>query len=112
MKEAIWKTMPLGDYRFVGGQGQQMILNDLVGFRPEAMSKMLIQKFGRQIWVPYAKIKTYISSDCTPFCTSQIKEALRFMEKNDLLEVENRQRRQTYPPECKIRFSGATLFSR
>lgn len=112
MKEAIWKAMPHGDYRFVGDHGEQLTLIDIVRSPVAELRDTLISRFGNRTWVSVAELLNYISSDRTPFFAGQVKEVLRTMEDNHRLEVQakTRGRQKSYPPECKIRFSNTSLF--
>lgn len=112
MKEAIWKAMPYGDYRFVGGHDEQFTLKNIVAPDTTLLRDTLIKHFGNDAWISVADIHDYVSSDNTPFFTGQVKETLRAMEDDHRLEAREstRGKRKSYPPGCKIRFSNANLF--
>lgn len=114
MKEAIWKVIPDGSYRFLGGQGEQLLLDDVMEPDFSVLCTALVKKFGDKSWVSVDDIENYVSSDSTYFHTGQLREVLRDMERRDSLQVKDstRKRRNTYPPGCKIRFASKphTLF--
>lgn len=112
MKEAIWKVIPDGSYRFLGGQGEQLLLDDLMKPDLSVLSAALVKEFGDIDWVSIEDIENYVSTDRTYFHRGQLREALRNMESEGGLEVSNRKRRNTYPPGCRIRFASKshTLF--
>lgn len=115
MKEAIWKAMPDGGYDFRGGQDKQMILSGIVEPATTLLRNALIKEFDYFRWIPFTDIRTYVSSDRTPFFSGQLKETLRDMESDRGLEVKEgtRRRRRSYPDKCVIRFlpDSLTLFS-
>lgn len=70
MKEAIWKTNPSGDYLFRGGQGNQLLLNDIIaGCDFTHLSDLLTKQFDESTWVSVEKVKAFISSDQTYYYT-------------------------------------------
>ncbi len=109
MKEAIWKTVPSGDYRFHGGdRGQMSLLEPDYGPLQDALK----ERFKDSGWVSIKKVEEFVRSDATIYYAGQLRShALKPMERDDQLEVnpETRKRRFTYPEGCQINFRPQVL---
>ena len=69
MKQAIWKVVPFGDYRFFGGRiGQLTFAEDLDNFTP--FENDLCQKFSDQEWITIKEVIEFSKSDQTDFHSS------------------------------------------
>ena len=108
MKQAIWKTMPLGDYKFVGVRDQQRSFGqDVVDFT--TLEDALCEEFGYGKWVRIEALQDFVKSDKTNFHSGHLKtETLKPMENNGKLEVRRQgsrnRRKGTYPNGTEIQF--------
>ena len=107
MKKAIWNVAPFGNFRFRGGQQDQMVL---FGNTPdiEPLRQALQDRFSDAGWVSIDDVLEFVRSDETIYHDTQVKTpALKPMEQQELLRVDEdtRLRRYTYPPGCRIKFA-------
>ncbi len=106
MKQAIWKVSPFGDFKFRGALTDQLTFGiDVVDFSP--LEKALHDKFGNKGWVRIEDVLWFVMSDQTEFHSGHLKQrTLVPMERTGGVEVKDgtRQRRNSYPNGCLLRF--------
>lgn len=106
MKQAIWKEMPLGDYKFVGGRDQQLSFGEgAVDFT--TLESALYEEFGYDKWVGIEDIQNFVMSDKTNFHSGHLKiKTLKPMESAGKLEVQpgSRNRKWAYTKGTVLRF--------
>ena len=111
MKQAIWKVVPSGDYRFVGGFRDQLHLGpSMVGL--EQFRVDLFNKFKSIPDVDIATVIDFAKSDGTMFHSGQLKrDTLRPMEQEKAIIVERPagSKQGSFPPGSKIRFLASSL---
>lgn len=103
MKEAIWKAMPTGSYRYVGDGGTQLSM-DLEGVDLSRLDDELIGRLTAQ-WSDVGELEAYLQGDGTRFHPGQMKRALKGLEQSGKIEADPQSRQivRTYPPGTKIR---------
>jgi three-Cys-motif partner protein len=110
MKEAIWKAVKDGSFRFRGARQTAQLSIDLdqpVDFRP--LQHALQERFRASDWVDVEYVEDFVSSDQTDFYPAQLREgALKPLERVGLMQVRmthGTRRGQTYPRgRCQLRF--------
>lgn len=106
MKEAIWKVVPSGDYRFRSGLDSQLHLGStMVDY--SSLRRALYEEFKSQTEVDIESVSDFVKSDRTEFHSGQLRNhALKPMEDEGAIEVVpgSRSRRGTYPNGTKLRF--------
>ena len=104
MKNAIWKIVPSGNYRFVGTNSPQLTLSiDNPNFAP--LKEALQDRFIGKGWVRIEDVIDFVMSDETDYHSGQVKtKVLRPMEKNKEIEGKDRSKSFTYPERTKIKF--------
>ena len=106
MKQAIWKVAPFGDYRFHGGQNQQLTFGtELLDFGP--LEQALQREFAPKGWTDIEEVIRFVKSDVTEYHSGHLKSrTLRPMEKRGELEVKRAdgKRPGTFPDGTKLRF--------
>ena len=109
MKKAMWRVAPNGDYRFVGGNQDQVPFGEgIVDFNE--LQKQLVDRFHGNGWIPMDEIEDFVMSDETLFHSGHLrKRALAPMEQARVIEVIRPKGGQGFPTEgTKIRFSEKT----
>ena len=106
MKKAIWRVMPLGDFRFRGARiGQGVFEGGLVDY--SELQEALRGKFDSDEWTTFEAIKEYVMSAQTGFHSGQLKaKTLKPMEDRRELEVRPGSRigSSGYPEGTLLRF--------
>lgn len=103
MKQAIWKVVPIGDFRFRGAHYGQLTL-DTVDY--SRLQKLLQERFKGQGWVTIEQVLEFVGSDQTDFHTRQVKRpTLEPLEKQKLIEVDPTSRKKRgFPDGTRLRF--------
>ena len=106
MKQAIWKVTPFGDFKFRGGQLDQLTLGEaFVDFG--LLQKDLVEEFASKGWQRIEDVVNFVKSDATPFHSSHLKmKTLKPMEAGGKIEVkpDTRKKKGTYPDGTILRF--------
>ncbi len=107
MKQAIWKIMPFGDFRFQGSQVNQLVLGEMPDLTP--LQDILRNEFASKGWVRIEDITEFVQSDATDFHSGHLKvKTLKPMEKNGKIEVKSKsgtnRRKETFPDGTQLRF--------
>ncbi len=106
MKSAIWSIDPSGEFKFVATNYNQLKLDfNNPAYKP--LEECLKNKFRNKGFVTVEHIIDFVRSDETDYHSGQVKKiALKQMEKNNELEVDEstRKRKFTYPDGTLIRF--------
>ncbi len=102
MKEAIWKHVPEGDFRYQGDIGLE--LNIAVPDYSPLIDSIVNEFKGR--WVTSKDIQWFVASDKTQYHKAQVKKyALKVLEEQGRIKVDpayNRSRRYTYPDAMRL----------
>ena len=105
MKQAIWKVVPFGDFKFRGSQLGQLTLGvDLVDF--DILEKALHERFGPKGWVKVDEVEDFVKSDATEFHSSHLRiKTLKPMESRGAVEVKpgTRKKAGSYPSGTVLR---------
>ena len=106
MKEAIWKVVPTGDYRFRSGMDSQLHMGaTLIDYG--SLRRALHEEFKTKPKVDIETVTDFVKSDKTDFYSGQLRtHALRPMENEGILEVYfgAKRRKGTYPPGSLLTF--------
>ena len=106
MKEAIWKVVPSGDFRFRSGMDSQLHMGStMVDY--SVLRRSLIDEFISKGEVDINAVVDFVKSDNTDFYSGQLRtHALKPMEEDGSLEViaQANRRKGTYPEGVKLRF--------
>jgi len=101
IKDVLWGLDPTGEFRYSSRLAGQEVL-----FAEKAEVDPLIQamqnEFGNQT-VTIADVELFVIRD-TPYRKSHVREALKLLESEDMIEVAGRTRRRTYPNGTTIEF--------
>ena len=107
MKEAIWKVVPSGDYRFRSGLNNQIHLGaTMVDY--SSLKRALYDQFKTKAQIGIEEVEDFVKSDRTDFYSGQLRtHALKPVEAEGAIEVVpgTRRRKNTYPLGTKLRFS-------
>ncbi|HQZ67492.1 MAG TPA: three-Cys-motif partner protein TcmP [Planctomycetaceae bacterium] len=104
MKQAIWKTAPLGNYQFRSNLRNHMALLS-PDFEP--LKEALIQEFSGRGWIDIGQVSDFVASDKTNYHSGQLKsKALKPLEQEGKLEIDTATRRRnlTYPDGVRLKF--------
>ena len=109
MKKAIWKAIPIGDFKFRGGRAHHLTLGeeavDLTPLREE-----LHEEFGQKEWVAIDDVIDFVMSDNTGFHTGHLKrKTLAPMEREGEIEVKTsnpKRRRGSFLSGAMLKFNG------
>lgn len=87
MKKAMWNVAPDGDFRFVGGNQNQVSFGEcIVDFNE--LQRQLVDRFHGKGWIPMREVEDFVMSDATPFHSGHlINKTLKPMEKSRLINV-------------------------
>jgi three-Cys-motif partner protein len=105
MKEAIWKAVPDGKFKFRGSHNPELALVVSPDFEP--LKKQLREKFSDGEWHDISEIINFVMSDATDYHSGQVKKStLKPMEAVGHVEVypASRKRNGTYPDGCRLKF--------
>jgi three-Cys-motif partner protein len=101
IKDVLWALDPTGEFHYSSRLAGQEVL-----FAEKAEVDPLIQamqnEFANQT-VTIADVESFVIRD-TPYRKPHVREALKFLESEDLIEVSGRARRRTYPDGTTIKF--------
>ncbi|MDE0068088.1 MAG: three-Cys-motif partner protein TcmP [Caldilineaceae bacterium] len=106
MKQAMWKTAPFGDFKFMSGAANQLTL----GIEPTdftLLRKALHSEFGNEEWVSVDDVMEFVRSDKTEFHSGHLKtKTLRPMERDREIEVKpgTRKTRGYFPKGAMLKF--------
>ena len=106
MKEAMWKTAPGGDFRFIGKNANQFSMSDkMVDY--SQLTDDLIAEFGCNNWVSIEDAEAFMASDRTGFLMSHLRDkSLIPKEREQSLDVyrPGGVRKSAFPPNKGVRF--------
>lgn len=106
MKQAIWKVVPGGDYRYWGGRSRQLSFGEgLVDFA--VFQNDLYKRFSSDGWVRIEDVIEFAKSDQTDFHSLHLKtKTLKPMERDGLIQVrpETRTRKGSFQNGTVLRF--------
>ena len=106
MKEAIWKVVPTGDYRFRSGMDSQLHMGaTLIDY--SSLRLALQEEFKATPKVDIETVIDFVKSDKTDFYSGQVRNhALRPMELEGTLEIhsEVKRRKGSYPSGSLLTF--------
>lgn len=106
MKKAMWNVAPDGNFRFVGGNQNQVSFGEgIVDFNE--LQRQLVDRFHGKGWIPMEVVVDFVMSDATPFHSGHlIRKTLMPMEKSRLIEVRRPRGGSGFnTPGTKIHFS-------
>ena len=109
MKKAMWRAAPNGDYRFVGGNQNQIAFGEqIVDY--DILQRQLADRFHGKGWIPMDELEDFVMSDATPFHSGHLRSrALAPMEEAGVIEVRRRAGSPGFATDgTKISFSGKT----
>ena len=106
MKQAIWKVVPFGDFRFRGSHMHQLTLGGgIVDFG--LLETTLIERFGSKGWQKIEDVEEFVNSDATDFHSGHLKiKTLKPMEAKGKVKVERApgKRAGTFAPGTRVLF--------
>ena len=87
MKKAMWRVAPHGEFRFVGGQQDQIPFGTkLVDF--DELQRQIVVQFEGKGWCSVAEIEDFVMSDASQFHSGHLRsKALIPMERARVIEV-------------------------
>lgn len=105
MKAAMWRADGSGSFSFRGQRGGQILL-ELGEPDFELLRRQLSEQFGRSTWVSVEDLTRWVQGDGTDFHEGHLKGALRQMERDGRIQVDeaSRKRKGTYPDGTRLRF--------
>ena len=109
MKKAMWKVAPNGDYRFIGGNLNQIAFGEgIVDYNQ--LQRQLVDRFHGKGWVHMAEIEDFVMSDATLFHSGHLKsKALTPMGKAHVIKVSRRAGNTGFATDgTKVSFSEKT----
>ena len=109
MKKAIWKVDPQGDFRFVGGNRNQVSFGErIVNF--DDLQRQLIDRYRGKGWIPMGDIEDFVKSGETHFHSGHLRaRALTPMEDAGVIEVRRSAGSSGFATKVtEVRFSGRT----
>lgn len=113
MKEAFWKVDPESGFCFSDATNPDQLVLFEVDETPKLMGD-LVRRFGKRR-VEVREVQMYVE-ELTPFVASHMREALRRLEDQKAIVVEEykldgkKRRRNTFPEEAVLRFSAELSF--
>lgn len=108
MKAAMWKADGSGSFAFRGQRGGQMLLH-LGAPDLEILRRQLASEFGGRDWISIERLTEWVQGDQTDFHSGHLKRALKGMEEDGRIEVNQATRRQRgkYPKGTCLRFRAS-----
>ncbi len=103
MKKAMWRVDPRGSFRFADttDAGQRFLMSYDPDHKFKEQADLLFQKYAGKT-IQFKDLEQFIV-DSTGY-PDLWKTSLKILEREEKISVQNRQRKMTYPPECKISF--------